>query len=92
MEDLLTAPSAPNDLLARLTGMPAFLASAVERVGPRFRDRPAAGGFSLLEQVCRSNVARQPATLVDRLPGASYESVGRTFESCRAHHPANDLE
>jgi hypothetical protein len=29
--------------------------------------------------------------LVVVLPGATYESVGRTFESCRAHHSFNDL-
>jgi hypothetical protein len=40
-----------HDLLESLAGMPALVASAVERVGPRFRDRPAAGGFSLLEHV-----------------------------------------
>jgi hypothetical protein len=40
-----------RDLLESLAETPAFLASCVERVGPRFRDRPAAGGFSLLEQV-----------------------------------------
>jgi DinB superfamily len=31
--------------------MPELLASAVARVGPRFRERPAKGGFSMLEQV-----------------------------------------
>ena len=29
--------------------------------------------------------------VVDPLSGASYESVGRRFDSCRAHQPFNDL-
>jgi DinB superfamily len=41
----------PDDLLARLADMPAFLAAAVARVGRRCRERSATGGFSLLEHV-----------------------------------------
>jgi DinB superfamily len=40
-----------DDLLTSLADMPAFLASALARVGPRFRERPVAGGFSMLEHV-----------------------------------------
>jgi hypothetical protein len=40
-----------DDVLSRLAEMPGFLESAVARAGPRFRQRPAAGGFSMLEQV-----------------------------------------
>jgi uncharacterized damage-inducible protein DinB len=40
-----------DDVLAHLAQMTAFLGWAVVQVGPCFRQRPKAGGFSLLEHV-----------------------------------------